>query len=108
MPNLDPAWIVLIGTLCGGIGLKVVEHWLGKSKIKIDEASQIRDELRLQLAAQKEEIRELEAEVMRWRSQYYDLRDQFTTLNTQYLIALEKIKSEAEQAAKTIDPPAQP
>jgi uncharacterized coiled-coil DUF342 family protein len=100
MPTLDPAWIALIGTLCGGLGLKVLEHWLGKSKVKLDEASKLRDELRVELTAQKEEIRSLETEVDKWRKDYYDLRDKYANLNTEYLIALERIKAEAIEAAK--------
>lgn len=103
MPHLDPAWIALIGTLCGGLGLKLLEHWLGKSKIKIDEASKLRDELRIEIVSQREEIKTLEAEVDRWRKDYYDLRDKYSTLNTEYLIALEKIKAEADEAAKIAD-----
>lgn len=106
---LDPAWIALIGTLCGGIGLKLLEHWLGKNKIKIDEASKLRDELRIEITAQREEIKTLEAEVDRWRKDYYDLRDKYATLNTEYLLALDKIKKEAENATKKastdIEPP---
>ena len=54
MPQVDAAWIALIGTLCGGIGLKIIEHWLGKSKVKMDEASKLRDELRVHISSQKE------------------------------------------------------
>lgn len=108
MPALDPAWIALIGTLCGGIGLKVLEHWLGKSKIKIDEATKLRDELRIEITSQREEIKSLEAEVDRWRKDYYDLRDKYSTLNTEYLIALERIKAEAEEASKRADPDVDP
>lgn len=96
--NVDPAWIALIGTLCGGIGLKILEHWLGRSKVKIDEASKFREELRSEIVAGREEIKELETEVDNWHKEYYDLRDRYTTLNTEYLIALEKIKKEAESA----------
>jgi len=105
--SLDPAWIALIGTLCGGIGLKLLEYWLGKSKVKIDEATKLRDELRDELNNTRDEIKGLEAEVDKWKGLYYDLRDKYSDLNTQYLIALEKIKKEAEEAArkaKTIDP----
>lgn len=106
MPHVDPAWIALIGTLCGGLGLKLLEHWLGKSKVKIDEASKLRDELRIEITAQREEIKALEAEVDSWREKFYDLRDKYTTLNTEYLIALEKIKKEANDAAgRIVDPP---
>jgi uncharacterized coiled-coil DUF342 family protein len=100
--NLDPAWIALIGTLCGGIGLKVLEHWLGKSQIKIDEAAKLRDELRIQITAQGERIKALEEEVDEWREKAYDFRDKYTELNTQYTILLNKMKAdlEAQEAAK--------
>lgn len=102
MPALDPAWIALIGTLCGGIGLKVLEHWLGKSKLKIDEAAKLRDELRVQLNDQKDEIKTLETELNTLRKEYYDLRDQHAELNTKYLINLEKLKAEAEAINKAV------
>lgn len=102
--NLDPAWIALIGTLCGGIGLKVLEHWLGKSQIKIDEAAKLRDELRIQITAQGNRIAALEDEVDEWKKNYYDLRDKHAELNTQYVILLEKLKTQLEaEAKKAID-----
>lgn len=98
--NLDPAWIALIGTLCGGIGLKVLEHWLGKSQIKIDEAAKLRDELRIQINAQGQRILLLEQEVDEWREKAYDWRDKYTEVNAQYTVALEKLRAEVEAAAK--------
>ena len=106
--HLDPAWIALIGTLCGGIGLKVLEHWLGRSKVKMDEASKFRAELRTEIVAGREEIKALETEVDKWRKEYYDLRDKYTNLNTEYLITLEKLKKEVEDAAKKADPSIDP
>lgn len=102
--HLDPAWIALIGTIFGGAGLKALETWLGRSKVRIDEAASLRNELRVEITAQRDEIRALESEVNKWRQDYYDLRDKYATLNTEYLIALEKIKQEAERAAKMADP----
>lgn len=95
---IDPAWIALIGTVCGGVGLKVAEHWLGRSKVKVDDAARIRDELRLEITAQREEIKQLEADVTKWREEYYNLRDKYTSLQTELTLALEKIKREATRA----------
>lgn len=103
MPAVDPAWIALIGTLCGGLGLKLLEHWLGKSKVKMDEATRMRDELRTELNTQRDDIKALEAEVDKWRMDYYDLRDKYSELNSSYKIALDKIKEEAVRAAKRGD-----
>lgn len=96
--QLDPAWIALIGTLCGGLGLKILEHWLGKSKAKMDEASKLREELRIEITALREEIKALETEVDKWRMHYFDLRDENSKLNTEYLITLEKLRLEVAKA----------
>lgn len=89
---MDPAWIALIATLCGGLGLKVVEHWLGRNKVRVDDASRIRDELRLEITAQREEIISLEVERDTWRGKYYDLRDRHAALQTQLTLATANIK----------------
>lgn len=95
---VDPAWIALIGTISGGVGLKVAEHWLGRNKVKIDDATQIRDELRQEIIAQREEIKQLEADVIKWREEYYDLRDKYITLQTELTLSLQRIKDDAEEA----------
>jgi hypothetical protein len=92
---LDPAWIALIGTVCGGVGLKVTEYWLGRSKVKIDDAAQIRGELRLEITSQREEIKALEIERDKWREEYYKLYKDYIAVQTDLKIALEKIKDEA-------------
>lgn len=102
LSGLDPAWIALIGTLFGGVVLKVTEHWLGKNKNSSDDAKQIREELRSQITSQKEEINSLEDEVNEWRSKYYDLRDSYIKVQTELQIALEKIKREAEEADRKL------
>ena len=99
---LDPAWIALIGTLCGGLGLKLLEHWLGKSKIRIDEATKLRDELRIEINAQREEIKALEEQVDKWRKDYYDLRDEFAQAKTDYAIQLGDLKRQLESTQKAI------
>ena len=90
--SLDPAWIALIGTLCGGIGLNITEHYLGRNKVKIDDASRIRDELRIEITSQREEINRLEADRDKWRYDYYTLKEEFFKLQTQLTLALEDIK----------------
>jgi predicted nuclease with TOPRIM domain len=104
MPQLDPAWIALIGTLCGGVGLKLLEHFLGKSKAKADTATQMRNELRVEVTSQKDEIRLLEEDLDKWKKEYYDLRDKYAELNTLYQITLEKIKKDATAAIDNLPP----
>lgn len=97
---VDPTLVALFGTIMGGVGLKVAEHWLGKNKLKVDDASRLRDELRLEITSQREEIKALEAAVDKWRAEYYDLRDKYTALQTELTLALQKIKDEADEAAR--------
>lgn len=101
--SLDPTWIALISTLCGGVGLKLAEHWLGRNKVRIDDAAKLRDELRLEITAQREEIKQLESDVDKWRKEYYDLRDKYINLQTELTLALQKIKDEATGAVAKAD-----
>lgn len=96
---MDPAWIALIGTVFGGAGLKAAEYWLGRSRVRVDDAKSIRDELRLEITAQREEIKQLEVDALKWRDEYYNLRDKYVSLQTELTLALQKIKDEAEEAA---------
>ena len=110
---VDPTIVALVGTVMGGVGLKVAEHWLGRNKVKVDDASRLRDELRLEITSQKDEIRLLEEAVNKWRDDYYKLYEKHIQLQTELTLALQKIKDEAaavEQAASQIakEPPATP
>lgn len=97
---LDPAWIALIGTVCGGVGLKVAEHWLGRNKVRTDDAARIRDELRMEITAQREEIKQLEDAANKWREEYFNLKEKYINLQTELTLALANIKHEAETAEK--------
>lgn len=79
---MDPTLIALIGTVMGGVGLKVVEHYLGKSKVRIDDATQIRNELRLEIDALRAENRQLEVEVDKWREDYYNIYRKMINVRT--------------------------
>jgi len=100
---LDPAWIALIGTLCGGVGLKAAEHWLGRNKVKTDDAARIRDELRMEITAQREEIKQLEDAANKWREEYFNLKEKYINLQTELTLALANIKHEAEVADKKVE-----
>ena len=101
--HLDPTVIALIGTIFGGVGLKAVEHWLGRSKIRTTDAVQIRDELRITITEQKAEIAALEKAVDKWREEYYDLRDKYVALQTDLTLALANIKNTAQDAQDTAE-----
>lgn len=107
---MSESWIVLIGVLFGGAGLKVVESWLSRKKTEQDQGIQIRDELRKeivalrdQLQAAKEEEARLEAEIELWRSKYYDLRDVYSKAQTELMLALERLKASNPNQSTPID-----
>lgn len=94
---VDPTVIALVGTVCGGVGLKFVEHLLGRSRVRLDEASKIRDELRDQIDDMRTQVASLEAARDKWREDYYALRDKYIELQTQLTFAQEKIKELLER-----------
>lgn len=79
---LDPTLVALIGTIMGGVGLKITEAWLSKGRVKVDEATGIRDELRQELISIRAENKLLEAEVDRWKKDYYDKLQENMLLKT--------------------------
>ena len=91
MPEITTAWIALIGTVLGGVGLKFVEHWLSRSKVRDDTASQLRTELRTEIQGLKTELNNVESDLDKWRGKYYELMDNFN-----------KVKSELETAMRQL------
>ncbi|WDS61324.1 membrane protein [Satellite phage MiniFlayer] len=75
--EIDPATIALIGTLFGGVGLQFTGHLLGRRKSRDDLATQLRGELKGEIATLRQELRQVENEVDVWREKYYTLLDQF-------------------------------
>lgn len=68
----NEALIALIGTLFGGVGLKTVEAILAKNNRKLDDAAQIRKELREETAALKVELKNLRQELDEWKEKYFN------------------------------------
>lgn len=93
MPELTPTWIALFGTLMGGVGLKVVEHWLSRSKVRDDAAMQIRSELRTEIQSLKQELNNAEADLDKWRGKYYELMDQFIRVKGELETALRQLQN---------------
>lgn len=95
----NDGFMVLVGTLFGGVGLKLIETWLGRAKERVTEARFMREELRSeidrlrdQLARADEEEARLDALVEDWRAKSYDLRDENRKLVTELTITLDKLK----------------
>lgn len=100
---MDPAYIALIGTLCGGIGLKVAEHYLGKGGKRNDDAARIRDELRIEITTLREDRRLLEERMDELQAKYLALYEKYITTTTELARALQKIGDDALQATKNAE-----
>lgn len=98
MPEISQAWLALVGALLGGSGLKFIEHWLSRPKIKDDAASSFRNELREEVKNLREELRKTEQELDAWRSKYYALMDEFSKAKIERDNALQKIQDMADEA----------
>lgn len=77
MPDINQGWLAIIGALLGGSGLKVIEHWLNRSKTKDDSATDFRNELRTDIKDLRLELSKTEEELDKWRVKYYALMDEF-------------------------------
>ncbi len=104
--EIEPsAILVFLGTVLGGVGLRYIDHLLTRKKQTLDEGAAWRKELREESNSRKLEIDELEAEVEKWRTMYYDLREQYALLKVQLEIALMQIKREADNAQQMLPDP---
>jgi len=96
MPEISQAWLALIGALLGGSGLKIIESWLNRSKVKDDAATNFRNELRQEVTSLREELRKVEEDLERWRAKYYELMDNFLKVKLQLDAALLQVKGMEE------------
>lgn len=74
------AWLALAGTVFGGVGLKIIESFLGRNKSKEDVAYRFRDELRAEILLLRTEHDKLQREaaalrkeIDEWRNKYFKL-----------------------------------
>lgn len=73
--QVPPAYLALVGAVFGGVGLKALEHYLTRPKIKEDAASEFRRELREEITTLRTELRRTEEDLEQWRTKYYVLRE---------------------------------
>lgn len=97
----NPGFIAVITTILGGIGLKVVETWLGRAKSRSDADLTYRTELRADIDRMRQQLLDSEAEevrlhqeVERWKSAYYDLRDEKQKVVTELTIVMDKLRAQ--------------
>jgi hypothetical protein len=85
--SMNEAIVALIAAIFGGAGLKAIEATLSRSKARSDVATQIRDELRVEVRELREEVRAIGASLDDWKSRYYRLLVGFNELKYQLLQA---------------------
>jgi GrpB-like predicted nucleotidyltransferase (UPF0157 family) len=79
---MDTAWIALIGTLFGGVVLKIVESVLARGSKKSDTATAMRDELRKESTSLREELRAVEKELDAWKEKYFLLLQDYLEIKS--------------------------
>lgn len=79
---MDTAWIALIGTLFGGVVLKVAESILARGSKRADTATQMREELRKESSSLKEELRVVEKELDAWKEKYFLLLQEYLEIKS--------------------------
>jgi hypothetical protein len=97
---IEPA-AALIGAIFGGVGLKIIESILNRSKVKNDMESQMRAELRGDVVSLKETIAKLEASLDVWRKKYYALLVAFNELSVVGIA--EGFSSKVDEIRKRLD-----
>ncbi|MDQ0793550.1 hypothetical protein [Streptomyces sp. B1I3] len=70
-----------MGTVFGGVGLKFAEHLLGKNKAKIDVATQMRDEMRIEIKELQKRVDELEETNDKWRARAWKAEEELAIRN---------------------------
>lgn len=98
MPEISQAWLALIGAVLGGSGLKFIEHYLSRPKIKEDSATAFRNELRQEMVALRTELKSAETDLDMWKVKYYDLLEQLSRARIDRDEALHKIQDAADDA----------
>lgn len=108
--EMTSALIALIGTLFGGAGFKILEHFLTKKQLKDTTASTLRTELRGEIERRdeelkyyREELKKAEDENDQLRDSYYKLREEFFEAKRELQAELDALKSAAERAKQSLE-----
>lgn len=74
--TIDPTWIAMLGTVCGGVGLKISEKWLNHAKDKRDDRKEFREEIK----ELQDRLDNVEDDLAEWRGKYYAAQEQILIL----------------------------
>lgn len=78
------ATAAVTAALFGGIGVKVLEKMMNKKSEAFSDATQIRDELRIEIANLRKEADEWKEEADEFRGKYYESIEENIQLNQQF------------------------
>lgn len=101
MPEISQAWLALIGAILGGSGLKFIEHYLSRPKIKDDSATAFRNELRQEMISLRTELRAAETDLDMWKAKYYDILEQLSKARIDRDEALYRIQDATNAALQS-------
>ena len=73
---VPPAYLALIGTIFGGVGLKIIEKMLNRDNDYREDKKDYRDEIK----ELRDRLDKVEAEVDEWRERYYHNEEEIHTL----------------------------
>jgi predicted nuclease with TOPRIM domain len=73
---MSPTTWTFLGTIFGGVGLKLVEKWLNRNTEKLNQHKDYRQ----QINELYERLDKVEAEVDLWREKYYRNEEEITKL----------------------------
>lgn len=112
MIDISPTWVALLGTVFGGVGLKVVESRLAKKTKQMDIQANFQLTLERQIETLKKDIINMrvevdstEKEMDEWREKYWKLMEEFNAKQVDLLTALSQLKQRVE-SEKPLDKPA--
>lgn len=102
--------IALVTTGLAGVGLKLTDKISNRAKEKQSAATEIRQELRLQIEDLRQEITNLKQELDtaqdeldQWKSKYYELLDDFSKAKAELNIALTQTKIGFDERTREIE-----
>lgn len=94
LKDIPAAWLALFGTMFGAVGLKVIEHWLGKRTREETSQTSMRNEFREEVKNLKAELDKEEAELDKWKARYYSLAEAYQTVRMDYLFLIKEQRIE--------------
>jgi chromosome segregation ATPase len=103
----NPNFVALVSAIFGGAGLKLIESWLSRAKVRADQGTVIREELRKEIDGLRSQLdkadaeeQRLEKQVEEWREKYWALREEKQSVVTELTIVMERLKAYERAIAK--------